>query len=94
MELQDIANCIAAAETALLSGCATHIDFHAGQLLCRVARINGNICYFYRTLYPVRAESAQHLASIAFAAQHPQPKCRPHQGVDPIAAHRPNCIVA
>lgn len=84
MDLQEIANHIATAEASLLSG---HSDFHIGQLLCRVARINGKVCYFYRTLYPVQAESADHLASIAFAVQQPI-AWEPQFSVrDPVAAH-------
>lgn len=71
MELQEIAHQIAAADASLLSGTAKHIDFRVGELLCRVARVGSETRYFYRTLYPVRAASAEDLASIAFGAQQP-----------------------
>lgn len=109
MRPQEVANCIAANESALLAGAADQIDFRVGQLLCRVARIDGEVHYFYRTLYPVEAESARCLAAVAFAAQ--QEEIRPGKLLpsgagykfaskrsasvrDPIAAHDPGRDVA
>ena len=46
MELQEIANCIAATETSLLSGFARHIDFRAGEMMCRVTRSDSGIRYY------------------------------------------------
>jgi hypothetical protein len=109
MRPQEIANCIVANESALLAGAADQIDFRVGQLLCRVACIDGEVRYFYRTLYPVEVGSIKRLTAIAFATQQEDPTRKiaaawrrrlqfPSNGNasmrDPIAAHAPTRNVA